>query len=164
SLTPALCATFLKPISAGHHAAKRGFFGWFNRNFDRTSRGYSGLVERVARRSGRFMIIYLALLIGLGWAYMRLPTAFLPNEDQGYLIVDLQAPSDASASRTLDVIRDVEKIFMAEEAVDRVVAILGFSFSGVGQNAALTFVTLQDWDERDENNSAAAIAARTNGQ
>ncbi len=162
SLTPALCASFLKPVTG--HQERRGFFRWFNRGFGATSRGYSSLVERIIRRAGRFMLIYLALLIGLGWAYMRLPTAFLPNEDQGYLIVDLQAPSDASASRTLDVIRDVEKIFMAEEAVDRVVAILGFSFSGVGQNAALTFVTLQDWDERDENNSAAAIAARTNGQ
>ena len=163
SLTPALCATFLKPIPQGHHE-KRGFFGWFNRNFDRTSRGYSGLVSGVARRSGRFMIIYLALLAGLGWAYMRLPSAFLPNEDQGYLLVDIQAPPEASANRTLEVVQQVENIFLAEEGVERVFAISGFSFSGAGQNAALGFVTLKDWSVRGTENSAAAIAARANGK
>ena len=163
SLTPALCATFLKPIPEGHHE-KRGFFGWFNRSFDRTSRGYGGLVRGVARRSGRFMIIYLALLVGLGWAYMRLPTAFIPNEDQGYLLVDMQAPPEASANRTLEVIKQVEDAFLSEEAVERVFAISGFSFSGAGQNAGLAFVTLKDWSVRGPENSAAAIAARGNAK
>jgi multidrug efflux pump len=163
SLTPALCATFLKPISHGHHE-KRGFFGWFNRGFERTSRGYSGIVARIVGRSGRFMVIYLALLAGLGWAYLRLPTAFLPNEDQGYLLVDIQTPPEASANRTLAVIKQVEDIFFAEEGVERVFAISGFSFSGSGQNAALAFVPLKNWSERGPQNSATAIAARANAK
>ncbi len=162
SLTPALCATFLKPIK-GHHE-RRGFFGWFNRKFDRTSRGYSSVVGGVTRRAGRFMLIYLALLVGLGWAYMRLPSAFLPNEDQGYLLVDIQAPPEASANRTLEVIQEIENIFLKDPSVERVFAIAGFSFSGAGQNAGLAFVTLKDWSVRGSTNSAAAIAARANGQ
>ena len=109
-------------------------------------------------------MIYLALLVGLGWAYMRLPTAFIPNEDQGYLIVDMQAPPEASANRTIDVIKQVEDAFLSDPAVDRVFAIQGFSFSGAGQNAGLAFVTLKDWSERGPENSAAAIAARANGK
>lgn len=163
SLTPALCATFLKPVAAGHHE-KRGFFGWFNRGFERTTRGYSGMVGAVARRAGRFMIIYLALLAGLGWAYLRLPTAFIPNEDQGYLIVDMQAPPEASANRTMDVIKQVEDAFLSDDAVERVFAIAGYSFSGAGQNAGLAFVPLKDWSVRGPENSAAAVSARANGK
>ena len=162
SLTPALCATFLKPIK-GHHE-RRGFFGWFNRKFDRTSRGYSRMVGGVTRRAGRYMLIYLALLVGLGWAYMRLPSAFLPNEDQGFLLVDIQAPPEASANRTLEVIQEIENIFLKDPSVERVFAIAGFSFSGAGQNAGLAFVTLKDWSVRGSANSAEAIAARANGQ
>src|SRR3546814_4620160 len=102
SLTPALCAAFLGPVERGHHHAKRGFFGWFNRGFDRTARGYGSVVSRIVGRAGRYMVIYLALLAGLGWAWFQLPTAFLPNEDQGFLLVDMQAPGEASANRTLD--------------------------------------------------------------
>jgi multidrug efflux pump len=164
SLTPALCATFLKPIEKGHHHEKRGFFGWFNRGFDRTSRGYSGLVGGISRRAGRYMLIYLALVAGLGWAYLRLPGAFLPNEDQGFLLVDIQAPPEASANRTLEVVQQVEDAFLGEKAVERVFAISGFSFSGAGQNAGLAFVTLKDWSERGPEDSAAAIAQRINGK
>jgi multidrug efflux pump len=163
SLTPALCATFLKPIPQGDHE-KRGFFGWFNRGFAKTSNRYSGAVSRIVRRPGRFMVIYLALLVGLGWAYVRLPTAFLPNEDQGYLIVDIQAPPEASANRTLEVIRQIEDAFLEEKGVNRVFAISGFSFSGAGQNAALAFVTLKDWSVRGPDDSAQAIAMRVNGK
>jgi multidrug efflux pump len=162
SLTPALCATFLKPVLRGHHERK-GFFGWFNRGFAKTTHGYTSLVGRIVHRAGRFMVIYLALLIGLGWAFLQLPTAFLPDEDQGFLIVDLQAPPEASANRTLEVIEQVENVFGQEEAVESIIAILGFSFSGTGQNAGLAFIDLVDWSERDEENSAAAIAARANG-
>src|SRR5690554_894296 len=162
SLTPALCASFLKPIPKGHHE-KRGFFGWFNRGFNRTSRGYESLVGRIARRSGRFMVIYLALLVGLGWAFLQLPSSFLLNEDQGFIIVDMQAPSEASPSRLQEVIYQVEEIFWAEEAVDRTFMISGYSFSGTGQNAGLAFVNLKDWSERDAENSATAIANRVNG-
>jgi multidrug efflux pump len=162
SLTPALCASFLKPIPQGHHE-KRGFFGWFNRSFDRTSRGYASTVGWLVRRSGRFMAVYLALLVGLGWAFLQLPSSFLPNEDQGFVIVDMQTPPESSANRTSDVIRQIETIFRGEEAVDRMVMISGFSFSGTGQNAGLAFITLKDWSERDAQNSAAAIAQRANG-
>src|SRR5512138_2232375 len=163
SLTPALCATFLKPVEKGHHHAKRGPFGWFNRGFERAAGGYSSLVTRIVGRAGSYMVIYLALLAGLGWAWLQLPTSFLPNEDQGFLLVDMQAPGEASADRTLKVIEQVEAAFGQEEAVRRVVAISGFSFSGTGQNAALAFITLKDWSERGEANAAGAIAARVNG-
>ena len=163
TLTPALCATFLKPVAKGHHE-KKGFFGWFNRQFDRATNGYAGMVGGVARKPGRYMVIYLALLAGLGWSYMRLPSAFLPNEDQGYLLVDVQAPPEASANRTLDVIQQIEKIVLAEPAVSRMLGISGFSFSGAGENAALAFITLKDWSERGPNDSAAAISGRINGK
>ena len=162
SLTPALCATFLKPIPKGHHE-KKGFFGWFNRGFTRTSRGYESLVVRIGRRTGRYMVIYLALLVGLGWAFMQLPSAFLPNEDQGFLLVDMQAPPEASATRLQEVIHQAEEIFWGEEAVETTFMISGYSFSGTGQNAGLAFITLKDWDDRGPEDSAAAIAGRANG-
>lgn len=164
TLTPALCATFLKPIAKGHHEEKKGFFGWFNRNFDKLSRGYGGIVGKITHRPGRYMVVYLALLVGLGWSFMRLPSAFLPNEDQGYLIVDVQAPPEASANRTLDVLKQIEKIALAEPAVDRIVGISGYSFGGAGENAALAFITLKDWSVRGANDSADAISARMNGK
>ncbi len=163
SLTPALCATLLKPIKPGHHE-KRGPFGWFNRTFSRATGGYSKGVGWMVRRTGRLMVIYLALLVGLGWAYTQLPTSFLPNEDQGFLIADMQAPPGASNNRMAEITKQVEGIFLAEEAVEDIIAINGFSFSGAGDNAGLAFITLKDWKERDENNSADAIANRVNGQ
>ncbi|MFC3690823.1 efflux RND transporter permease subunit [Chenggangzhangella methanolivorans] len=163
SLTPAMCATFLKPIPQGHHE-KRGFFGWFNRKFDRTASGYRSIVSKLTARAGRMMIVYLALLVGLGWAFMRLPSSFLPTEDQGYLIVDVQAPSEATGTRTIEAIKKVEEIFMKEKAVADMFAIQGFSFSGNGQNAAIGFPVLKDWSERGPEDSADAISARANAQ
>ena len=160
SLTPALCASFLKQVPKGHHHAKTGFFGWFNRLFDRTSRRYSGSVSWLIRRSGRFMIIYLAVLAGLGYLFIKLPSSFLPDEDQGYVIVMMQLPSEATGHRTDEVIQQTEGIFSKEQGVDRIVAINGFSFFGAGQNAALAFVTLKDWAERGPENAAQAIAGR----
>lgn len=160
SLTPALCASFLKQVPKGHHHAKRGFFGWFNRGFDRTSHGYTRAVGGIVRRTGRFMVIYLALLAGLGWAFLQLPSSFLPDEDQGFVIVMMQLPSEATANRTTEVIEQTETIFGQEKAVDTIVAINGFSFFGSGQNAGLAFVTLKDWSERDADNSAQSIAGR----
>lgn len=164
TLTPALCATFLKPIAKGEHHEKKGFFGWFNRKFDKATNSYTGLVAGVTRRPGRFMVVYLALLVGLGWSFLRLPSAFLPNEDQGYLIVDVQAPPEASANRTLEVIQQIEKIVLAEPAVSRMVGIAGYSFAGAGENAALAFITLKDWSERGANDSAVALSMRINGK
>ncbi|WP_028464459.1 efflux RND transporter permease subunit [Nisaea denitrificans] len=164
SLTPALCASFLKPVEAGHSMAKRGVFGWFNRGFDKTARGYSSVVSRMIHRTGRYMIIYLALLAGLGYLWIQLPTAFIPNEDQGYLLVDMQAPAEASANRTLQVIEQVESTFIGKEGIAEIVTVAGFSFSGTGDNAAIAFVPLKDWSERGPENSATAIAGRANGQ
>lgn len=160
SLTPALAATFLKPVAAGHHHGKRGFFGWFNRGLDKTTRGYGSVVSYMVRRGGRFMVIYVVLLACLGYLYMRLPTSFLPNEDQGYIIVNFQAPSDATVNRTLTAIETAEKQFAGEPGVARIVTVRGFSFFGQGQNAALAFVTLKDWSERGPRDAANAIALR----
>jgi multidrug efflux pump len=164
TLTPALCATFLKPVKAGHNQTRRGPLGWFNRRFDALTRGYGKMAAMTARRAGLMMVLYLALLGGLGWSWSQLPSAFLPNEDQGFLIVDMQAPPEASAERTLEVIKKVEGVLASEPAVDRVISILGFSFSGVGQNAGLAFVTLKDWSERGPEDSAQAIAERATGR
>ena len=163
TLTPALCATLLKPIPAGHHERK-GFFGWFNRGFKRTTQGYESVVARILPRAGRFLIIYAAILAAVALMYQRLPTSFLPNEDQGYLIVNVQLPPGAAQSRTEEVVKQVEGFFLAQPEVDKVVGVLGFSFSGSGQNAALVFVPLKPWEERvGPQHSAQALAGRAFG-
>ncbi|MEQ9244301.1 efflux RND transporter permease subunit [Roseovarius indicus] len=165
SLTPALCATFLKPIPPGHSHEKRGPAGWFNRGFDRTSKGYSGLVGWLIRRSGRMMLIYLALVIGLGWFYTRVPAGFLPQEDQGYLIVSMQGPPEATSFRMREVTKAVEGIALSTEGVSDIVTVQGFSFSGQGPNSAISFVTLDDWSERKAPGLAAgALAGQLSGQ
>ena len=161
SLTPALCATFLKPIKNGHQE-KRGFFGWFNRKFDALVGGYAGSIGWIIKRAGRFMLIYVVLVGGLAYLFIQLPSSFLPNEDQGFLIVDLQAPAEASANRALSVSDEVDAIFQQEKAVEERVLISGFSFSGFGDNAGLAFITLKDWSERGADDSAGAIAGRAN--
>jgi multidrug efflux pump len=161
SLTPALCATFLKPIKQGHHE-KKGFFGWFNRRFDSGTRKYSGSVGWLVKRTGRFMVIYLILVGGMAYLFVQLPSSFLPNEDQGFVIVDMQAPAEASANRAATVSDEVDKIFANEPAVDNRTIINGFSFSGFGDNAGLAFITLKDWSERDAQNSADALSQRSN--
>ncbi|MCA2371001.1 multidrug efflux RND transporter permease subunit [Agrobacterium genomosp. 3 str. CIP 111-78] len=161
SLTPALCATFLKPIAKGHHE-KKGLAGWFNRNFDGLTNRYVKVTNGMAKRAGRMMVIYLALVVGLGYLFINLPSAFVPAEDQGTLLVDIQGPPEASANRTQASVRQIEEILKAESGVKDVIAIQGFSFSGSGANAALMFVTLKDWSERGADNSAQAIADRVN--
>ncbi|MCZ7486243.1 efflux RND transporter permease subunit [Rhizobium rhizogenes] len=161
SLTPALCATFLKPITKGHHE-KKGLAGGFNRNFDGLTNRYVKVTNGMAKRAGRMMVIYLALVVGLGYLFINLPSAFVPAEDQGTLLVDIQGPPEASANRTQASVRQIEEILKAEAGVKDVIAIQGFSFSGSGANAALMFVTLKDWSERDADNSAQAIADRVN--
>ena len=164
TLTPALCATLLKPVEAGHHQAKGGFFGWFNRGFARTTRGYEGLVFRAVRRSGRSLVVYALILAGLVVLFIRLPTAFVPNEDQGNILVNVQLPPGATLNRTLDVMKQAETFMLQQPEVKSMVTVLGFSFSGTGQNAALGFVTLKDWDERKgPEHSAQALVARAFG-
>ncbi|RAH99554.1 multidrug efflux RND transporter permease subunit [Acuticoccus sediminis] len=161
SLTPALCATFLKPIKHGHHGG-RGPGAWFNRGFDRLSHGYAGVAGALARRAGRVMAVYLALAVGLGYLFVNLPSAFVPEEDQGYIIVDILGPPEASRNRTLSTIEQIEGFFADEPGVAHTVAIQGFSFSGNGPNAGIMFVTLKDWEERGEGNTAQDIAGRAN--
>ncbi|MCZ2442061.1 MAG: efflux RND transporter permease subunit, partial [Burkholderiales bacterium] len=164
SLTPALCATLLKPVAAGHHGEKSGFFGWFNRRFARATRSYEGVVSSLLRRAGRLMLVYLALAAVAGWMYMRLPTSFLPQEDQGNILVNIQLPPGATQERTRSVVEQVEGFLLAQPEVQSMVAVMGFSFSGQGQNAGIAFVTLKPWDERPgPAHSATAVAGRTMG-
>lgn len=163
SLTPALCATLLKPVPAGHHE-KKGFFGWFNRGFRRTAKGYESVVARILPRAGRFLVLYAVILAAAGLMYTRLPTSFLPNEDQGYLVVNVQLPPGASQARTEAVMKQVEQFFLAQPEVDKIVAVLGFSFSGSGQNAGLAFVPLKPWEDRKgAEHTAQALAGRAFG-
>jgi multidrug efflux pump len=162
TLTPALCATLLKPIAKGEHHEKTGFFGWFNRGFERLTERYQGWVAYALKRTGRYLLIYGVLLIGLGLAFSRLPSSFLPVEDQGYTITDIQLPPGASKNRTVQVAEQVEAHNAGEPGIRDSVVILGFSFSGSGQNAALAFSTLKDWSERGSDDSAASIADRAN--
>jgi multidrug efflux pump len=164
SLTPALCATLLKPVEAGHHHAKTGFFGWFNRGFTRTAKGYERGVARMLPRAARYLLIYLAIVAAVAVVYMRLPTSFLPNEDQGTMLVNVQLPPGATQERTLDVMQQVEGFMLKQPEVQSMVSVLGFSFSGQGQNAALAFVTLKDWSERTAAGSSAQdVAGRAFG-
>ncbi|MET0350845.1 MAG: efflux RND transporter permease subunit, partial [Rhizobacter sp.] len=164
SLTPALCATLLKPVEAGHHHEKTGFFGWFNRGFSRTAKGYESLVSKLLRRAARYLIIYAAIIGVVVLLIQRLPTSFLPQEDQGTMLVNVQLPPGATQNRTLDVMKQVEGFMLKQPEVQSMVSVLGFSFSGTGQNAALAFITLKDWDERKgAEHQASAIAGRSFG-
>ncbi|MBV8501978.1 MAG: efflux RND transporter permease subunit [Paucibacter sp.] len=164
SLTPALCATLLKPVEAGHHHAKGGFFGWFNRGFSATAKGYEGWVARLLKRSGSVLVAYVAVIAAVGWFYVKLPTSFLPSEDQGYLIVNVQLPPGATTHRTEAAVKAVEDFMHKQPEVEATIGVIGFSFSGQGQNAALVFVPLKPWDERKgSQHSATALAGRAFG-
>ncbi|HEX5388793.1 MAG TPA: efflux RND transporter permease subunit [Burkholderiaceae bacterium] len=164
TLTPALCGSLLKPVEAGHAHAKTGFFGWFNRGFARTAKGYEGFVARLLPRAARYLVIYLAIGVAVGWMYMRLPTSFLPGEDQGNIIVNVQLPPGATQERTRHVMEQVEDFILKQPEVQSMVGVMGFSFSGQGQNAGLAFVTLKDWSERTApGSSAEALAGRAFG-
>ncbi|MBT2334151.1 efflux RND transporter permease subunit [Variovorax paradoxus] len=164
SLTPALCATLLKPVEAGHHHEKTGFFGWFNRGFTRTAKGYESVVARILRRAARYLIIYVAIIGAVVFTYTRLPSSFLPAEDQGNIIVNVQLPPGATQERALSVMQQVEGFILKQPEVQSIVGVMGFSFSGQGQNAGLAFVTLKDWEERkDPAHSASALAGRAFG-
>ncbi|NMZ26269.1 multidrug efflux RND transporter permease subunit [Pseudomonas protegens] len=162
TLTPALCTTLLKPIAAGEHHERTGFFGWFNRRFERLSDSYQGGVTYALKRTGRYLLIYLALLAIMALLFSRLPSSFLPVEDQGYTITDIQLPPGASQNRTIKVVEQIEAHNASEPGVGDSTIILGFSFSGNGQNAALAFTTLKDWSQRGSEDSAMSIADRAN--
>src|SRR5215204_4917681 len=162
SLTPALCATLLKPVAAGHQHARRGVFGWFNRVLESGRGGYTRTVKGSLKRTGRLMLIYAALLIGLGWGFVRLPGGFLPVDDQGFITTDVQTPSDSSYARTEAAVEQVEKYLRERAGVGDVTFLTGYSFLGQGMNTAQAFITLKDWSERGPSESAAAIVADIN--
>ncbi|MGQ6605999.1 efflux RND transporter permease subunit, partial [Serratia sp. IR-2025] len=149
-LTPALCATLLKPIAKGHHHGKRGFFGWFNRMFNRNAERYERGVGRILHASGRYMVIYLLLLGGMALLFIKLPTSFLPQEDRGIFTVQVQLPAGSTLQQTSKVVEKVEQYFLTEEKQDvvSVFAIIGSGPGGNGQNVARLFVRLKDWDLR----------------
>src|SRR5690606_37196800 len=161
TLTPALCATFLKPIPEGHHE-KKGFFGWFNRAFSRTTQAYGNGVRGFVRRPLPVLAVYLVICGATALGFTSLPTSFLPNEDQGFIITDVQTPAAASANRTIQVIEAAEEVYAEMPEVADITSIEGFSFSGAGANAGLMFTTFTDWAERDR--SAQEIAADANGR
>jgi multidrug efflux pump len=149
-LTPALCATLLKPIAKGHHHGKRGFFGWFNRMFNRNTERYERGVGRILHASGRYMVIYLLLLGGMALLFIKLPTSFLPQEDRGIFTVQVQLPAGSTLQQTSKVVEKVERYFLTEEKQDvlSVFAIIGSGPGGNGQNVARLFIRLKDWDLR----------------
>ncbi|GGH65491.1 multidrug efflux RND transporter permease subunit [Comamonas phosphati] len=164
TLTPALCATLLKPVEAGHHHEKKGFFGWFNRGFSRTAKNYEGWVSRILKRTILMLGIYAAIIGAALVIFRGLPTSFLPSEDQGYFIVNMQLPPGAAKERTMEVVKTVENAVLQQPEVANLVSVVGFSFSGQGQNAALAFVPLKDWSERtDPKSSVDSLVGRTMG-
>ncbi|XSS66264.1 multidrug efflux RND transporter permease subunit [Pseudomonas sp. B11] len=161
TFTPALCATLLKPVPEGHHE-KRGFFGAFNRGFARVTERYSVLSSGLVKRAGRFMLVYAGIVALLGYTYLRLPEAFVPSEDLGYMIVDVQLPPGASRMRTDTTGKELEQYLKGRNAVDSVFLVSGFSFSGQGDNAALAFPVFKDWSVRGKEESVAAEVAALN--
>ena len=161
--TPALCATMLKPIAKGQHHAKRGFFGWFNRSFDRSVGRYENGVRRVLKRKAPFLLLYVAIVAIMGLLFTKLPTSFLPEEDQGVLFAQVQTPAGSTAERTQKTIDGVREYLLKEESdvVNSVFTITGFNFAGRGQNSAMAFIGLKPWDQRTgEGQDVASLAQR----
>ncbi|MDI1332442.1 efflux RND transporter permease subunit [Pseudomonas sp.] len=147
--TPALCATILKPIDPDHHH-KKGFFGWFNRTFDRGADKYKSSVATIARRKGLFLFIYLLIVGAMAWLFPQIPTAFLPDEDQGTMVVQVQMPANASADRTQTVLDEIRSYLMEKEGdvLESAYTVNGFNFAGRGQNSGMLFIGLKPWEER----------------
>ena len=163
TLTPALCANLLKPVKKGEQHESFRFLAWFSRKFGDFSRSYRGWVARLLRRTGLALIFFVVILGLTGTLLWRLPTSFLPDEDQGYFISLVQLPPGATRERAVGVMQQVEDYYLAQPQVARVISVVGFSFFGRGQNAALAFVALKDWDERTQTeNSAQSVVGRAN--
>ena len=161
-LTPALCATLLKAPSE-HHEKKGGFFGWFNTLFDKSVAHYSNSVSHILRKTGRYLVVYIVIVGGMTVLFMRLPTSFLPEEDQGVFMTMVQLPAGATQTRTQQVLDQVEHYYLNNEKanVASVFTVNGFSFSGQGQNSGIAFISLKPWEARSgEVNSVGAIVSR----
>jgi multidrug efflux pump len=162
-LTPALCATILKPIPKGHHEEKKGFFGWFNRTFDSSRDKYHRGVHHVIKRSGRWLVIYLVVIFAVGMLFVRLPKSFLPDEDQGTMFVLVRTPSGSTQETTAHALKDISDYLLKDEKslVEATFTVNGFSFAGRGQNSGLVFVRLKDYAVRQRSDQKAqAIVAR----
>jgi multidrug efflux pump len=162
-LTPALCATLLKPVAKGENITHRGFFGWFNRVFERSSKDYQNSVNRIIHRGAPYLVAYLVVIVAVGALFIHQASGFLPDEDQGILYSQIVLPAGATQERTLRVIQQVEHHFLVDEkaSVATMFGVAGFSFGGSGQNAGLAFVRLKPWDERPRpDQRAQAIVAR----
>ncbi|CAG0987824.1 Multidrug efflux pump subunit AcrB [Geobacteraceae bacterium] len=169
-LTPALCSTLLKPIEKGHTAGECGwfcqFFRWFNKWFDWARGKYEGIVGRSFGKPVRYLVVYGAIVAAMAILFLRLPTAFLPDEDQGFLVCQVQLPAGATKERTIKVIEELEHHFLENEkkTVEAIITVAGFSFAGRGQNMGLAFVKLKDWELRPTPDlRAPAIAGRAMG-
>ena len=152
TLTPALCATMLKHNPNGK---KRGFAGLFNRGFEKMTNGYKGIVGRMIKHSAIGIVSFLAIGAGFGWLYLRLPTAFLPDEDQGQIVALIQLPQTASQERSLELFDEYEAYALAQPEIEKMMIVQGFSFNGRGTNVGLAFMKLQDWSKRKDPNSSA---------
>ncbi len=165
TLTPALCATMLKPVKHDHYE-KKGFFGWFNRSFNRATDKYQSGVRSMLGKTGRYMAIYVAIVIVLGFLFTRLPSSFLPDEDQGIMFTQMSLPVGATKERSIGVMNQIEKHYLENEkdTVRSVFSVIGFSFSGRGQNNGIAFVSLKDWSERtDAGQDVQSVAKRAMG-
>ena len=163
TLTPALCATMLRHTPGRDDLPNKGFFGWFNKFFARTTQNYQFGVAHVLQKTGRYLALYASIVIAVGVLIWNLPTSFLPEEDQGYFISVIQLPPGATRGRTLEVLSQVEQFYLKQKEVEHVIGVAGFSFFGRGQNAAIAFVRLKDWDERpNKENSATSVVQRAN--
>ncbi|ALB61322.1 RND efflux system, inner membrane transporter CmeB [Cronobacter condimenti 1330] len=163
-LTPALCATLLKPASDVEHAHKAKFFVWFNARFDLSVNHYTQSVGGILRKTGRYLLLYLLIVVAMTVLFVRLPTSFLPEEDQGVFMTMVQLPSGATQARTQQVLDQVTQYYLNDEKanVESVFTVSGFSFSGQGQNAGVAFISLKPWEERPgHDNSVEAIVARS---
>jgi hydrophobe/amphiphile efflux-1 (HAE1) family protein len=172
-LTPSLCVTFLKSVPKGHEAAESGwkvtrpFFMWFDRTYYRFRDIFTGQLERVLGKRARYVAIYAAIVLVTGLLFLRLPTAFLPEEDQGILMAMVQLPAGAPLERTEAVMKEVQKHFMENEkdAVDSIMSVSGFSMAGVGQNNGMAFLKLKDWKQRNRSElRVAAVVKRAMGK
>jgi len=157
TLTPALCATLLRPHVAGLHE-KRGFLGWFNRRFERMTLGYETRLGKLVTRSGRMMLVFAALCAALMVSFRHLPSSFLPEEDQGYFLASIQLPADATVERTLEVVKAYERHAASRPSIRSNMTVVGFGFSGSGPNAAMAFTMLKDWGERNGATAQGEVA------
>lgn len=164
-LTPALCATLLKPLAKGQHHGRKGFFGWFNRSFTRTSLKYERGVGKILVSSGRWLLLYMGIIGIMAFLFFRLPTSFLPQEDRGVFTTQVQLPPGSTQQQTLQVVNKIEQYYLTQEkdTVTSVFSTIGSGPGGNGQNVARLFVRLKDWDERTtpESSSFAVIERAT---